>query len=190
MGENSMEFLTKQLSALEQIPQKKFYTYLGIFLASILTVSALIGYRYYSYMQFLHERIEQINELRDQVQDLLTQSEQVKKQFDAVRKMLDEDEDFKITGYLKDLLNTFKIPEKNRVVVIPSTTERDEKYTETELKIQLTELNMKQLTELLQEISNNTRVYTKELEITKSRKNTRAIDIHITIATVSKKSPS
>ena len=49
---------------------------------------------------------------------------------------------------------------------------------------QISGITMKQLTEFLNEIDENKRVFTKELDITKSKKIPRAIDVEIKIATM------
>ncbi len=45
-------------------------------------------------------------------------------------------------------------------------------------------MNMRELSELLNVLEQNKRVYTKELEVQKSRKSPRAIEVQLTIATL------
>ncbi len=61
---------------------------------------------------------------------------------------------------------------------------QDEHYSETVANYQLAGISMKQLTQFLDEIDENQRVFTKELEITKSKKVPRAIDVGIVVATL------
>jgi beta-lactamase regulating signal transducer with metallopeptidase domain len=61
-------------------------------------------------------------------------------------------------------------------------------YRESILKVELSDMNMKQLCELLDELNKNKRINTKELEITKSKTAKRSINVALTIATLEPRS--
>jgi|GEM_PF-441787 len=183
-----MEFFKKIITYIQQLSQKNFYTYSGIYVGIIALLSLLLIIRYYRNAQYLVEQSNTVNEQRERVQLLLNDAQQVQKQKAEVNKMIEQEEDFNILAYFQSVLAENGLLEKNLVVINPVTrTDREDNYTEEEVKAQLTDLNMKQLTELLQKLEQNKRIYSKELEIVKKKKQHNTIEITITIATLVKK---
>ncbi len=182
-----MEFLKKIITYIQQLSQKNFYMYSGIFVGGLTILTLLLIIRYYSNAQYLVDQSETINSQRERVQQLLTDAQQVQKQKAEVNKMIEQDEDFNILAYLQTTLAQHGLAH-NIVIINPvGRIDREDNYLEEEVKAQLNELNMKQLTELLQAIEQNKRIYSKELEIVKSKKRPNTIEISITIATLIKK---
>ncbi len=180
-----MEIFEKLATYIEELEEKKFKLYLGIFLASIVVISGGIVFRYYRQVHYLQEEIDDINDLRKQALRILDKAQEVQLQRKEVDTMLEKDKDFKIGGYLTTLLTDLNLTQK---VTIETTAQfdRDEDYRESVLNAKFAGINMKELTKLLNEIEQNPRIYTKELEITKS-KTVEAIDGRIVIATLQKK---
>ena len=114
---------------------------------------------------------------------ILTRAASVQQQRKEVDAILEEDKDFKIGGYFKDVLTKLVLTSK-KAVESPSQIDREGKYRESILNVKFTDMDMKQLSELLNEIEKNKRIFTKELEVTTSRKTPQKIDVNLTIATL------
>ena len=65
-----------------------------------------------------------------------------------------------------------------------STADLEENYRRTELSAKFEDMSMRELTELLQEIEQNSRIATSRLEITQSKKKPRTIEVSLTISTL------
>jgi len=115
---------------------------------------------------------------------MLTEARKVELQREQVNAMLAQDPDFKIGKYLSDLLISFHIAEKKRE---PSSTVREDGYQEVSMYTELANMNMKQLTELLDKIEQNKRVYLKTINIVKAKGKADAIDVALTIGTLQSK---
>lgn len=177
------------IAYIQQLNEKNFYTYSATLVGGVVVLSILIlfGY-YYRNAQYLLGQIENANEMRERVRELLIESTQVQKQKAEVNKMIEQDEDFNIVAYFRATLVKLGL-DKKMLTNTNTRTDREDNYSEEELKAQLVDLNMKELTELLQELEHNKRIYAKDLDITKkSKKGPKTIEINITIATLIKKS--
>lgn len=182
-----MELLDKINGFIENLEIKTFYKYLAIIISCIVLLAGIIVFRYYRNITALQSKLVEINEERAKVQEILTKLQSVKEQRAEVDRMLDEKEQFYIKDYFLKLTTQLGIKnmKTDRQRVTPLTG--DERYSESELNIEFTQMDMKQLTELLQELSKNKRIYTKEIEIAKSPKQPK-IEVKLTIGTLIKKS--
>lgn len=168
---------------INNLEEKTFYLYLmGVF-AVLFGIMGMIIFHYYSNINSLQERIDTINEQRIKVKRLLAINAQVKKHRAEVDTILASEEGFKISGYFKDLLARLGLSNKY-VVHYTSTVKHENKYEEHTYKVQLTDMNMKQLCELLNALDQKKRIYTKELEITKTKQARKSLDVTLTIATL------
>jgi len=169
---------------IETIETKDFYKYITIFLIGITFISSLIVFQYYRNVSYWKGRIKIINELRENdVKVIREKAQHVQQQRAEVDAILAEDEDFKIGGYFKDLLTKLQLTDKE---IAEETTQidREDNYRESELNAKFEDMNMKQLAKLLQEIEQNKRIFTKKLEITKSKKKPGTVEAQIIIATL------
>jgi len=183
-----MKFFNTINQFIAGLDEKSFYKYLLATLAALLIICAGFIYYYYSSISYWKKQINEINFARDDVKRIIDRDEEVLKQREEVNKMLQEMPDFKIEGYFNDLIAKLGLTQ-NKVTSpnIAYGEGGDKEYREVLLTTQFDNLNMKQLTELLNEIEQNSRIYTKELEITKSKKTPNTIDVSLTIATLQRK---
>jgi len=179
-----MEALEKVSAFIENLETRTFYKYLGIIIAVVLLLAGGIAFRYYRKITALDEKLAQVNEEREKVQEVLTKLESVQRQRASIDQILNEKETFYLVEYLQNLMNKLGI--KNFKADRPKDTPLDERYTESELNVEFSQMDMQQLTRLLEEISFNKRIYTKTLEITKSAKQPK-IEVKLTIGTLLKK---
>ena len=119
----------------------------------------------------------------ERVKEILTQGTLIKQQQEEMNRILSEDLDFKIAGYCNSVLKKLGLLNK-KVTETATQTDVDQVHRESTLQIRLEEMNMKELTELLQVFENNKRIYTKHLEIAKSTKRPNTIDVQLTITTM------
>jgi len=179
-----MEMVNKLRLSMEGLERKDFYKYMTIVLGIVIILISLFVFWYYRKVNFLMMQIEDINEVREQrVRDVLRRMDSVKKQRGHVNAILKKEKDFKIAGYFKELVTKHHLSD-NKVEDRSSTVELGNAYQEAVLSATFANITMKQLTELLKDIEEKERVYAKSLEIKKSTKTPKTIDVNITIATL------
>ena len=184
-----MELVRKIDDFLQSVDRREFYKYLAILLGIITCLLALLGWYCYSSTRDYVTQIEEINDKRaGEIKQLFESHERIimgKKQVDA---LLEQNPNFKIRGFFDEVINTLQIAEK-RVTESASNVER-ENYRESILTVTLAGMNMQELCELLQAIERAKRIFTKELDIQKSKKIPDAIDVTLIIATLQPKTAS
>lgn len=181
-----MELFDKMQAYINSIDQKRFFQYIIGLLSVIVVALALLFFNYYRIVRGLKTEAITINELREEEQTILDKAAQIKKDQKEIDAILAQDENFKIAGYFKELIEKLGLAQKiSSTEVTPASQEG--KYQESKLQAQFAAISMKQLTELLQEIELNKRVYIKELDIVPSKKQPNSIDSTLVIATLEPK---
>lgn len=181
-----MVFFDNIKNFIDNLDQRDFFKYIGIFIAGVCLLIGILIVSYYIKINSLTKEIRSINYMRDEVKEILDKAERVKTQRKEVDSILDEDEDFILEQYFEKVRNKLRLSYK---IESRTTAPRDEKYQEVALNVKFSDMNMKQLTELLQELEKSKRIYTKDLEIKKSKKRPGTIDVTLTIATLKKAEP-
>ncbi|TET34787.1 hypothetical protein E3J61_02380 [Candidatus Dependentiae bacterium] len=183
-----MEIIDKIYTYISNLDEKRFYQYLIGFLCTIGLLMLLIMFQYYRSVSSLKSEIAQINVAREQARTILDKGQIVKKEQREIDAIIAKDENFKIGQYFEDLLAKLGLSNKvDKDSLEVSSPEREGKYREEVLTAKFSGMTMKELTELLQELEFNKRVFTKELEITASQKPPNSIDVTLTIATLEPK---
>ncbi len=179
-----MEALEKLRDFIDNLEDKDFKKYLIITLSIFILIPSVLIFRYYRKITHLRKRIKDINIIREEdVRRILGRAEQVQKEREDVDAMLAEEPDFKIRGFFEKMLAALGLSDKT-TIESPSQIDREDKYRESILNVKLTNMDMKQLTELLYKLQQTRRIHTKELEITKSKKKPGTIDVSLTISTL------
>ena len=172
---------------------KKYFNH--ILIGSISGIIILFGL--FLYLQFhevrrLKREMIKVNNERMQTKEILEQNEILKKQQKEVEELIAQDKQFK---YIKQeflkIIDTLNLKNNLKTDPTPVTKElehlRSQGYEEVQLDIELTKLNMRQLTELLIELEKNKRINIKRLEIAKS-KNEPTVEVQpLVISTIQKK---
>jgi hypothetical protein len=179
-----MEMLVKIREFIVNLDEQKFYLYTSIFIGIITVLFGLLLYRTFNGIDQLTQEIESLNEYRDEAQQIIARFTDVKKQRTKVNQILTQDRRFKITNYFSTLLNDLGL--QRHLQGEPRLVEQDldRQYKEVRITPTLKHINMRQLTQLLQEIEESERVYVKRLDITKAETRPPSIDITINIATL------
>lgn len=177
-----MKTVERLLFILDKTPYKMLLLYAGIYVGVIFLLGSAIIYRYQSSINQLMKNIVDVNELREESRIILQKANQVRMQQEAVNTMLAQDPNFKIGDYFNKLVVRLSLVDKKS---LEETTQSDldDAYREVELTARFVDMNMKQVTELLQDIEQTKRVYIKRLDIQQSKKN-GFLEIEIVIATL------
>jgi len=179
-----MEIINKLRLFIEGLDQRDFVKYLIITLTIIFLLSSVIVFRYYSRVSKLRLLIENVNEIREeQVRSVLQRMDTVEQQRKDVRDILAQEKDFKIADYFASLLKKQRLTE-NKIEETISTVILANNYQEVILSVKFINMTMKKLCEFLNEIEQKNRVYAKNLEIIKSTKVPKTINVNLAIATL------
>lgn len=184
-----MTLIEQFKSVLDGLAEKKFYTYLlAAFGVIFVLIVLFIGYYFYARSGWYAE-LEELNTQRTmKVKRILTEKMQLQNRQREINKMLEDDPIFKIAGYCDEVLVKLKLV-KNGIKMGPLIIVDlpNSQYTEESLGFSLSGINMMQLVKLLEELEEKKRIYLKKLEITKSEVKPQAIDVDITMATLTLK---
>ena len=165
---------------------KQFNTMMYAILGTIVILIAAILFFYYRSMFRLKKEITQINKKRTEVQQLLQRSDQVQKQRIEVDAVLAKEKDFKISQFFDKVLKEASILQSQTQPPTIASEDVLDNYTQWTLDATIKNINMKKLTELLNIIEQNERVFTKELEISRASSPTK-INVRLVIATLEQK---
>ncbi len=179
-----MEIIEKMYTYISKLEQKRFYQYsIGVLVFTALLMFAVI-FQYYRTMWFLKSEIGRINDDREEVRTLLNKGQLVKREQREMDAIIAKDKNFKIAKYFKDILGKLGLGNKKASEIEVTSPSTEGKYQESILTAKFTGMTMKELTELLQELEINKRVFTKELEINSSQKTPNTIEVTLIIATL------
>lgn len=182
------ELFAKIRSFIQSLDTKDFYKYLAILLGIVIALSIFFIWRFYRKTNTLEQRIITINEQREVAKKILEQSERIKRHKMEVDKMIAQDPGFKLGGYFTALLVELHLTDKRMGTEEITQVDLEGKYRESILKTKFTDMNMKEVTELLNKLDQNKRIITKELELVSVKKGQPTIDVTLTIATLEPKS--
>jgi hypothetical protein len=180
-----MTFLEPIKLFFNKTDSKMFLYYIIGYVVTCVVLCCLIIFYYYSSIHTLQRKIKNLNSAREEeVLTILTRAELVKQQRLMVEEILTKDADFKIAGYFLKLLTKLNIKDKEDPTENISTIDLEENYRKNELAAKFEGLTMQELTKLLQELEENPRIAIERLEITKSKKMPKTIEVSITISTL------
>ncbi len=162
-----------------------FLKVIGIY-ASILTliVGGLLYWKSYK-MEILTESLDDLNSKREEIKKLLTSYKALEQEQKNVDSIITKDPDFNLAAYFENLLQSFKVKQSKKVAIISRATKANN-YIEEIASADLVEIDMKTLTEIIQELDSNNRITIQKLDITKTMATT--VNVSIDVATLLKKS--
>jgi hypothetical protein len=173
---------------INSLGRKKFQQYASIYLGCVLAIVGLILYLNYKKIsgpKGLKKKIVFLNQQREEVQEILTTDEEVNHQKTIVDRTLKQ-RSFRLKHYFEHIINKLNLKknlQKHTALVSNLEHLRSQGYSEVRVEASLTNLNTKQLVELLDEIEKTDIIHTKYLEVTRPGK-TQVIDVMLTIATL------
>ncbi len=158
--------------------------YIGTF--SVLCGGLIFYYNYRTAAMI--KNIRTLNTKRVQVQELLSKELTIREQQNLVDELIQQDKNFLIMHYFETIaeqLNlTNKLQEKPRLTTNEPAMLKSKGYSELILEIKLDDLNMWQVTQLLEELEKNKRVYIKNLELESNPDTPPTVSLLLTIATL------
>lgn len=173
------------LSRLQQVAlpleRSEFYRNIGLFLGSLTLITTGIIYFNHSKTKDLRASLQRMYKSQQEAKTILDRFKIVKKQRDDINTLLEEDKNFKLKSYFDDVVAKIGLTSQQVREAEVSEDLLQKLYTEIKIIAQFRGISTKQLCELLQAIEEKTRVYTKELSI--SKKN-NSLDVVLTIATL------
>lgn len=182
-----MKFFDTLQAHITALDEKSWYKYLAIVGALFIILLATILFFYYRSVSHWEQKIATVNEERIEAKRLLDKAQRVRKERSEVAALLEEEPNFKIKQYMQDVFDKLGIRANVSVERGAVVTSRDDNYSETEVPYTISGITMKHLTELLKELDENKRIFIKDLDISKSKKVPRTIDVDIKVATLTPK---
>ena len=178
-----MAWLDSLKTFLNNLDEKQFYLALGGFIGTVL-LSIIMGIiLFYSDVASSKKQSIQLDEQREEIKALLQKNYRVEQQRTKINKLLTENENFKIGQFFEELLIRLQLT-NNKESTRPLPAEKDNEYRESGLEARMVSITMQQLCALLNEMNTHKLVYTKEIDITQSKRVPRTIDVTLTIATL------
>ena len=186
-----MKLVAKYKKFLKEFDDKKQLRALYIVLGLIVVIGGFFLYRYSRSISSLKKKMTVVNKARKETQVLLSTNKNVEMQRSKVESMLEkEGKNFKLLDFFNNTLSNLKLVPyrtgKEKISYSNPQGIRASKYQEVNLNVQMTNLNMRQVTDLLYELEQSKRVYIKKLEITSSKTNP-VVDLSLVIGTLQKK---
>jgi len=167
------------------LDQKQVYQATGIvFGVMVLLCGATIFWHRHT-MNNLAKSLAKVQQIQLKSQVLINRAEQVKQQQAYVDALLEKDTTFKIKQYFDLLTKSLNLELRlSKPAEVLDAQDLQVNYEEIRLTASFTGLNMRDICDLLEAISKNKRIYTKEISITKVA---QALDLSIVIATLQPK---
>lgn len=181
-----MSFLERLQNFIDSTEEKTFRIYLFSIVGAVLALSIGLIVWHYLALSTVSERIEMINESRQQARKIITTNKQLELEQKNLDRMLDKDPFFSLVEYVSNLLAQYHLQPAKQVE--PTSSNRLNQYNERTVRVEIRETDMKTLTELIEELTQNERVTIKEVEITAAKG--QSIDVSLTLATLYKKTQS
>jgi len=168
---------------LDRLGAREFQRIAAVILGVVVLLCGLIIFWQHRSVGSLVRKIDVVNEERDTIRTVLERAQLVRQEQERVNKILSENPNFKIGGYFNEVLARLRLTGK-KVTESKAYADRGENYQERSLTASFNDMNMRELVELVDELGKNERIYTKELQINKSKRSPGTVEVTITIGTV------
>jgi len=164
-----MKIITQLSETLSSHSKNEFKKSCLIFLVVFTISSGSILFYRNNKLKSLNKELRKLNLRRTQVQEILSKNFKVNHQQELVNALLEKDKNFLILHYFESVIQDLNLRSNLTQKPIPIIHEpealKNKGYSEVSLEIKLNNLNMLQVTQLLEAIETNKRIYTKSLDI-------------------------
>lgn len=176
-----MKFLETFQERLASFEKREIVRFGFIYLA--LCVAAVIGIiSYFIYaQQEMKSKIILLNKSRNSVQSVFTQYQVVKQQKNKVDEALKQNKNFNILRFFQDIVQKKNLTSQTTTKL--GSSKLPNGYLEESLQVTVNQIDTKMMCELLQDIQQETIVYTVSIDITKQNF-AKKINLSMTIATL------
>ena len=178
-----MDFLKNLALKIRKIDEVDQYKYFGISLASFILGLFIIWYFTNSRVNTYSDLIKKTLTQRQETQRLISDYKIVKQQQEQVNEILEKNKNFRPIQAYSEIVSKLKLERFQGDAPLQTPGATVDNKTEIEVKVALAAISMKQLTDLLYEISLVEQLFPKNLTI-KKNPNTQTVDVDLTIATL------
>jgi type II secretory pathway component PulM len=173
-------WLSKIRSFVSEMDQSEFRKFGMIYVAGFILCSGFLLFFYVSEEMSIKGKMKELNKSRKEVQKILTDYQKVTQQKDAVVQLLSADDTFYLQQFVQSSISTVQIASSSVGKVSSQTVNG---YIEESVSVQLSGINTQQLCQLLQNIEQASRVYVKNITITRGEGAT-TISVSMSAATL------
>jgi len=179
-----MGLLEKIRNYISGLEERELYRYVTLFIGTVILCVGIVVFYHYRTVSGLRKQIRSINRMReDDVQDILSKATYIQKQQHDIDELLAQDKYFSLKEYLNRILGNLNLTKKELKRTPIESAERQDQYSESILKVNFHDMDMKQVSELIKEFEEEPRIFIKDLEIVRSEKMSNKLDVTITIGT-------
>jgi len=174
--------LTKIRSFFSEMDQGEFRTFSLMYILGFLICSGLLLFFYISQEASVLTKINELNKSRREIQKTLTDYQRVAQQKNFVTNLLSQDETFYLQQFVQSAIQTVGI---SNSTVGKVSSQILNGYVEESVSVQLSNISTEQICQLLQNIEQATRVYVKNITITRDV-GAHVISVSMSAATLKK----
>lgn len=180
-----MAIFSDLINYINQLDTKTLFKYIGIYLAGVVILLLGVSYLYYSKLKKHTKILETTQSQALETKNIINNFLKVQEQQEDIQKILDQDKTFRILPIYENVIQSLGLS-RNSSPDLQSTVNRNlsiQNKTERVLKAQLTNVNTKNLVQLLSKLAEIKQIYPKDLIIKKSNES-QNVNIEITLATL------
>ncbi|MBP6869414.1 hypothetical protein KBC04_00810 [Candidatus Babeliales bacterium] len=166
---------------IQGLSYKEAVRLIFLYIAVFIMVLISLLYRHFHAIADMEQKTKLLNNARQQVQAILTEYDHIKNKKIKVDALLAQDKNFYIQKYYQDTIASLKIQNQSASNLQSQTWPNG--YVEESIQINLTSITMKDLCEFLQALQTTTRVFVKNLDISKANVE-KKINVNMSIATL------
>jgi hypothetical protein len=178
-----MAVLTRVKEFIRGLDERDVYLYMGGTLAFLLLLLGIQIYFHYSRVSRHAENLTKLDTQRTQTRKILANQKSVSLQQARAEEILEENKNFRIGEAYQSIISKLGLASNQPDQPIPREGETVSGKKEVLLDSHLSNISMKQLTDLLSAIANVNQMYPKSLVI-KKVPNAAAVDVDLTVATL------
>lgn len=178
-----MAILERVRDFIASLESNEFNRNATLLIACNMLLIVGMSWYYHSKTSALQLSLREVYRKENEAKNLLERFKEVKKQSEEVNALLEKEKNFKIKNFFDDTVKKLNLSQFQKgESKISEETVLNKRYTEVTMQVQFQGINTKQLCDLLQAIEQKSRIYTKELAVTKMKG--ASLAIALTIATL------
>lgn len=178
-----MDVFTRIKQILKTADMRELLIYFGAALGALTLIMALLVFIHIRRRNYSIQQLETVNKHRKETGALLRDYKLVNQRQAEVEEILNQDKNFRIEPVYNALLQKLGLAKNQPEEPTATSEEKVKGKTERVLTSHLTNMSMRQLTDLLSALADIKQIYPKELTINKVQ-NTQAVNVDLTIATL------
>lgn len=166
---------------ISSLDRKELRFWGGVYVGTVALCVIIIFVRHFMVLQEMKTKISMLNKSRNSVQEILTKFQLVEQQKSKVVEALGKDKKFNIQIFFKDLGEKLPVTK----LVVPKLVRKKvaSGYIEESLPLEFSQIDTKQLCEILQAFENEPLIYIAFVDITRMS-HARKFNASMSIATL------